>query len=384
MKQKAAIGLALATLFAGATSAQSSVTIFGIVDAGYLYSSPDGVPGRPSAPSSTSGIEDGIQTPSRFGFYGSEALGDGLSAKFWLEGGFAIDTGASQQGGRLFGRQAWAGLQGGFGEWRLGRQYGLGYEFFLTGVSPFGTTFRDAGLGNVFSSASGRLILDNMIEYRTPTLAGFNAAVGYSFNNNPTVALASENPGSGNNITVLTAGAQYRQGPIVAVISYESFNCPDNTATIVSNTCNATRKDDQRHLQVGGSYDFKVVRVYGAWAQEKDQFTLTAITPSSDSRVWELGVSAPLAGGELLAAWQDRDDKAYSADLKVWAIGYTYPLSARTNLYAFYSDTTADDTPRAQVVTGGVITTEGYTAAQTSAYWDRNRAQFGIGLRHRF
>jgi GBP family porin len=385
MNQKVAYPLALAALLAsGAASAQSTVTIFGIVDAGYLESRPDGVAGRPTAPPTTRGIEDGIQTPSRLGFVGTEALGGGLSAKYWLEAGFAIDTGASQQGGRLFGRQAWAGLQGGFGELRLGRQYGLGYEFFLTGVSPFGTTFRDAGLGNVFSSASGRLILDNVIEYRTPTLAGFSGALGYSFNNNPTVALASEVPGSGNNISVVSAGVQYRQGPIVAVASYESFNCPDNTATIVSNTCNATRKDDQRHVQVGGSYDFKVVRLYAGWAEEKDQFTLFAITPSRDSRVWELGASAPLASGELLATYQDRSDKAYGADLSVWAIGYTYPLSARTNLYAYYSDTTADDTPRAQTVAGGVITSEGYTAAQTAAYWDRNRSQFGFGLRHRF
>jgi GBP family porin len=362
----------------------SNATIFGVVDLGFLGSRPDGVPGRPNAPASTSAIEDGIQTPSRLGFQGAEALGGGLNAKYWLEAGFAADTGTSQQGGRLFGRQAWASLQGNFGELRLGRQYGLGYEYYITGISPFGTTFRDAGLGNVFSSASGRLILDNMIEYRTPTLSGFSAAVGWSFNNNPNAALSSEVPGSGNNISVLTAGAQYRQGPVVAVLSYESFNCPSNTATVVSNTCNATRKDDQRHVQLGGSFDFKVARLYAAWAQEKDQFTLAAITPSSDARVWMLGASAPLGRGELLAAWQDRDDKAYGADLSVWAIGYTYNLSARTNLYAFYSDTSADSTPRSQVVTAGAITTEGYTAAQTGAYWDRNRAQFGLGLRHRF
>ena len=387
MKKTAAGTLALTALLASSAALaqlNSNATIFGVVDLGFLSSRPDGVPGRPNAPASTSAIEDGIQTPSRLGFQGSEALGGGLNAKYWLEAGFAADTGTSQQGGRLFGRQAWASLQGNFGELRLGRQYGLGYEYYITGISPFGTTFRDAGLGNVFSSASGRLILDNMIEYRTPILSGFSAAVGWSFNNNPNAALSSEVPGSGNNISVLTAGAQYRQGPVVAVLSYESFNCPSNTATVVSNTCNATRKDDQRHVQLGGSFDFKVARLYAAWAQEKDQFTLAAITPSSDARVWMLGASAPLGRGELLAAWQDRDDKAYGADLSVWAIGYTYNLSARTNLYAFYSDTSADSTPRSQVVTAGAITTEGYTAAQTGAYWDRNRAQFGLGLRHRF
>jgi predicted porin len=370
----------LATLGAAqAQTPQGNVTVFGVVDLGYLDSSPNSVPGRAATSASTRGLEDGIQTPSRFGLYGTEPLGGGLSARFWLEGGFAADTGTSQQGGRLFGRQAWAALQGGWGELRLGRQYGVGYEYFITGVSPFGTTFRDAGLGNVFSSASGRLILDNMVEYRTPILSGFSAALGYSFN-----AAAQEVPGNGNNTNVLTTGAQYRSGPIVAVISYESINCPGNTTTIVSNTCNAQRKEDQTHLQVGGSFDFKVIKVYGAYAQEENQFTLSAITPSEDATVWMLGASAPLFGGEALAAWQDRSDDAYGADLTVWGIGYTYPLSNRTNLYAFYADTSADSSPRAQASAGGVITAEGYTAAQINGYWDRNRSQFGFGLRHRF
>jgi general bacterial porin, GBP family len=368
-----------ASVLATAAQAQSSVTLFGVVDLGYLDSSPNAVPGRAATPATTRGIEDGIQTPSRFGLQGVESLGGGLNARFWLEGGFAADTGTSQQGGRLFGRQAWASLQGAMGELRLGRQYGVGYDYYITGVSPFGTTFRDAGLGNVFSSASGRLILDNMVEYRTPALAGFSGAVGYAFN-----AAAAEVAGNSNNTSVLTAGAQYRRGPVVAVVSYESINCPASTATIVSNTCNAQRKDDQTHLQVGGSFDFKVVKVYGAYAKEENQFTLAAITPSKDAAVWMLGASAPLAGGEVLAAYSRRDDKAYGADLNVWGIGYTYPLSIRTNLYAFYADTTADSAPSAQASAGGAITAEGYTAAQIGTYWDRNRTQFGVGVRHRF
>jgi len=363
----------------GAAQAQNNVNLFGVVDLGYLDSSPNSVSGRAATPAATRGLEDGIQTPSRFGLYGTEPLGGGLNAKLWLEGGFAADTGTSQQGGRLFGRQAWMSLQGGFGELRLGRQYGIGYDYFIAGVSPFGTTFRDAGLGNVFSSASGRLILDNMVEYRTPTISGFSGALGYSFN-----AAAQEVAGNGNNTSVRSAGAQYRSGPVVAVVSYESVNCPANTATIVSNTCNAQRKDDQTHVQVGGSFDFKVARVFAAYAQEKNQFTLAAITPSKDATVWLLGASVPLAGGEVLAAWQDRKDDAYSADLSVWALGYTYPLSTRTNLYAFYADTRADKTPRVQATAGGAITAEGYTAAQINGYWDRNRTQFGVGLRHRF
>jgi len=74
---------------------------------------------------------------------GNEALGNGFTAIFTLEGGISVDTGQSQQGGRLFGRQAWGAIGHRLGEVRLGRQYGVGDEYFLSNTSPFGTTIRD-------------------------------------------------------------------------------------------------------------------------------------------------------------------------------------------------------------------------------------------------
>ena len=367
-KIAAAVVVAAAAMSAGA---QSHVTLYGIIDLGYLYTNPANGP-------NTSEMADGIQSQSRFGLRGVERLTRDINAAFVLEGGISADTGASQQSGRLFGRQAWASLLARTGEVRLGRQYGLGYEYFLSDTSPFGTTFRDAGTGNVFSSASGRLIFDNVVMLRTGDFGGLSGAVGYSFNANGT-----EQAGMGNNASAWTAGARYRTGNLYATVSYENFNCPNTATGTTFNTCNATLRDNQSHWQVGGSWEISAFRLYGMWALEENQFNFFAVTPAKKAYAYELGVRVKLVGGELLAAYQGRDDD-WNANLDVWGLGFTYPLSRRTNLYTFVSDTSADDTPTAQLVSGGRIVREGYTASQIDAYRGRDRLQFGVGLRHNF
>ena len=361
----------VAAAAAMSVSAQSHVTLYGIIDLGYLYTNPANGP-------STSELADGIQSQSRFGIRGVERLTRDLNAAFTLEGGISADTGTSQQSGRLFGRQAWVSLLARTGEVRLGRQYGLGYEYFLSDTSPFGTTFRDAGTGNLFSSASGRLIFDNVVMLRTGDFGGLSGAVGYSFNANGT-----EQAGTGNNTSAWTAGARYRTGNLYATVTYENFNCPDTTTATTFTPCNAVTRENQSHWQVGGSYEISAFRVYGMWALEENQFTFVAVTPAKKAYVYELGVKVKLAGGELLAAYQGRDDD-WNANLDVWGIGFTYPLSRRTNLYTFVSDTSADDTPTTQLVSGGRIVREGYTTAQINTYRERDRLQFGVGLRHNF
>lgn len=367
---KIALGV-LAMAAAMTASAQSNVTLYGIIDLGYLYT-------NPSNGASTSEIADGIQSQSRFGLRGSERLAPNLNANFTLEGGISADTGQSQQSGRLFGRQAWASLASSLGEMRLGRQYGIGYDYFLSDTSPFGTTFRDAGTGSVFSGASGRLIFDNVAMLRTGDFNGFSGAVGYSFNVNGT-----ELPGTGNNTNAWTAGMRYRSNSIYAALSYENFHCPDTTTGTAFNTCNAVTKEHQSQWQVGASYEFSVFRLYGMWALEENQFTLFAVTPAKKAQVYELGAKVKMLGGEFLAAYQGRDDD-FKANLDVWGLGFTYPLSRRTNLYTFVSDTNANDNPTMQVVSGGRIVQEGYTSSQISAYKDRDRLQFAVGLRHSF
>jgi GBP family porin len=371
MKRAAfAVGAAV-SLIALAANAQSNVTLYGIIDLGYLYTN------NATGPSSSE-IVDGIQSQSRFGLRGSERLTSVVNAGFTLEGGISADTGQSQQSGRLFGRQAWASLGSSLAELRLGRQYGIGYEYFLADTSPFGTTFRDAGTGSVFSSASGRMIFDNVVMLRSGNFGGISGAVGYSFNVN-----GSETAGPGNNTNAWTAGVKYRDRGLYLAVSYEDFHCPDSTTGTTYNTCNSIIREHQSHWQVGGSYASSPFQVYGMWGLEENQFTLYAVTPAKKAQVYEVGAKMKLLGGELLASYQGRNDD-FDANLDVWGLGFTLPFSRRTNVYTFVSETNATDNPTVQVVSGGQIVQQGYTASQISAYQQRDRLQFGVGLRHNF
>ncbi|WP_382324125.1 porin [Hydrogenophaga sp. UC242_50] len=112
--KKHAIALAALGLVSGYASAQSSVTLYGVVDVAL-----ERVKGATSVTRVTSGQQQG----SRWGLRGTEDLGGGLKATFLLESGFNADVGTLGQGGRLFGRQGYVGLGGNWGTVRLGRQY---------------------------------------------------------------------------------------------------------------------------------------------------------------------------------------------------------------------------------------------------------------------
>src|SRR5215469_10241739 len=120
------IAVAMSMLVASAAHAQSSVTLYGLIDTSLLYSSSARVnAANPSAGGGTQWQEfaGSLSTP-RWGMRGSEDLGGGLKADFMLESGFNSTNGTLKNGGDLFGRQAWIGLNASqYGTLTLGRQY---------------------------------------------------------------------------------------------------------------------------------------------------------------------------------------------------------------------------------------------------------------------
>ena len=122
--KKSLVALAVLSAFAGIASAQTSVTVYGIVDAG--------VTREDSGLRTFNRLDSGNQSTSRLGFKGTEDLGGGLSAQFLLEQGFSLDNGAVQDSARTaFNRQAYIGLTGNFGQVRLGRQKTVMYDLFI-------------------------------------------------------------------------------------------------------------------------------------------------------------------------------------------------------------------------------------------------------------
>lgn len=313
--KKTLILAAILASAAGTAQAQSSVTLYGLVDAGFLHSKVDGQ-------SSRNALDSGIQNDSRFGMRGSEDLGGGLKANFTLESGINVDDGTTTGSG-LFNRQAWVGLSHSrFGEMRLGRQFILGSAFF-TSIDPFGTVFRQAGIGSTVIAAN-QVRNDNTAMFFSPNFGGLQAAIGYSFTRS-----GQEVPGNANNNRAVTTGVRYNNGPIEAAVTYDRLDPGTGGANGIS-------------TQVGGAYDFGVVKVHALYADQRNIAVTagTAATPAtsvpfaSNTKSYMVGLSAPIGAGRVFGSYQ----KAKDWDIKGYSVGYTYALSRRTNAYAFFSD----------------------------------------------
>lgn len=328
--KKSLLALAVLGAFAGVASAQSSVTLYGIIDMNLQRNDP-----KAAGQASTTGVNSGHQSGSRFGFRGSEDLGGGLSAVFTIEGGFSGDTGASGQGGLLFGRQVWAGLRSNTaGLLVAGRaasfSSGTGSLDMFGSVDPFLTGFGTAGLQNTFSSANATRV-NNAIAYQSPKWGGFQLGVGYSFQ-----AVGSENPGSGANNPVIFTAASFGTGPFYGVVTYDRVSPTDAQKA-------GGLPNDQTHLQVGATFDLKVVKLHAAYAKEDNQFVLSTVgtTNGADATAYMAGFTIPVGNLSILGSYQKRDGKVlgtYEADRTVWALGGSYNLSRRTNLYLSYAD----------------------------------------------
>ncbi|HEY8608714.1 MAG TPA: porin [Noviherbaspirillum sp.] len=338
--KKSLLALAVLGAFAGAASAQSSVTIYGVADVGIERFDNDGAAGA------TWGLTSGNQSGSRIGFRGTEDLGGGLKANFVLENGFNIDTGTLGQGGRLFGRQAWVGLSGGFGAVKFGRQMTPIFVAHDT-IDPMGTGLSGAGSGMsaVFNPYGVRM--DNTVNYSF-SAAGFSAEAAYGFGE---VAGATS---AGRQIGL---GASYANGPLTVVAAYHDAQDPI-----------AASDADARTFFVGGAFDFRVAKLHAAYGDNRGDTAAGAT--GIRSRDYMLGVSAPVGAGTISASYIRRDERLVAdADGDYWAIAYVHSLSKRTNLYTSYSVIKNDDAGNV----GGFAAGPGGDVS-----W------FNVGIRHRF
>ncbi len=319
--KKSLIALAVLGALSGAASAQSSVTLYGIVDIGLQWNEIGVNKGTTALPvwsqESAWSIDSGYQSGSRFGLRGAEALGGNWAAVFALEGGFDASTGMSQQGGRLFGRQAYAGLRhAAFGTVALGRlatpSSGTG-DFDLWGaVDPFGTGWGQASLGATFIPSS-TLREDNSIIWASPSWAGFKFAAQYSGNVD-----GGETAPQGTNTSAFNLGANWSWGPLFLAATYDVIQYADPGSAGRLGAGNP----DQKMLQVGGTFDFKIVKLHAAYADQNNISTVQTLggvasavpagfVPAGvgnfNNTAYMLGVSVPLFGGSILASYQYSD-----------------------------------------------------------------------------
>lgn len=319
--------IALAALAAtGAVMAQSSVTLYGVVDVGFTSVNNSG-----TGSTDNTGLTSSNMTTNRLGFRGTEDLGGGLKAKFQIETSLAADAPAASSIGD---RGAWVGLEGGFGEVRLGREYSTTFwSGFL--FSPFGT----GGVGNGFGFAN-RVVAhgatgqanpvwnSNAITYSTPRMSGFQAHAQYAFDE---VAAAGNDAGRSAGIRL-----NYAAGPLMAELAYSDT---DGGATLAaaSPVLGLTTSADHKSVVGGVSYDFGVAKLMTNFGQEKANNTATGAAIAKVTN-FEIGAVAPVGPGRLRASYNSSkiDVVGLATDPKItkFAVGYIYDLSKRTAVYA--------------------------------------------------
>lgn len=329
--KKSLILAAAAGLVSSAALAQSNVVIYGIVDAGLVHESG-------GAAGSVTNLSSGVASGSRIGFKGKEDLGGGLSANFLLENGFNVDNGTLGQGGLLFGRQAYVGLSSHAGALTLGRQYSPYYKVLRDVADPFVAGF--AGRAGNIMATNARV--NNMIEYISPSYAGFSADLAWGLGE-----VAGNTAGSRNLGTALG----YANGPVVVKFAHHQTN-------------NATATDKTTNNLLAGTYNFGVALASLGYAINKG-------TGTADSKDLIAGVTVPFGSSTVLASYIRHDERtAANKDANQWALGYSYRLSKRTDLYAAYAR--IDNSNGATFTVGNATDTGSGDKA------------FNLGVRHTF
>ena len=221
MRKTTLVAASLAA-FASAAQAQSSVELFGLIDAGVVYTNNQVTSNAPLSGHSNFQAASGTFSGSRWGLRGAEDLGSGLKAIFMLESGFDATNGKAGQGGRLFGRQAYVGLSGAeWGSMTLGRQYDSVADYLSPlslagnayGGGPFAHPFDNDNVGNSFR-------LNNSIKYSSADYNGLTFGGLY--------ALSNQAGGASNN-RAFSLGAAYANGPLSLGAAYMQINHPGAT-----------------------------------------------------------------------------------------------------------------------------------------------------------
>ncbi|MCO5401445.1 porin [Ralstonia soli] len=305
---------AVAALAAGGAYAQSSVTLYGVVDAGLTYANK--VPNGNGGGSSRVGLDSGGLSGSRWGLRGVEDLGGGLKGIFTLESGFNLDNGTSAQGGRLFGRSAYVGLQGQWGQLTVGRHTNLFYDFGVN-FDPMAIAGRySLGAQDNFIG-SGRA--DNSIKY-LGTFGGLGVQALYSFNNN-----GNEQAGLNKLGREWSLGATYAGGPFGLGVVYDQTN----SATV------ATVDNKEQRAAIAGTYAFGPAKLYAGYRWYHANFATVAGNGNLRSNLYwaGLGYQATPALSLTGTAYYQQFKNAAGGNPWLFVVGTDYALSKRTDAY---------------------------------------------------
>jgi general bacterial porin, GBP family len=379
MKKKLAIAAAVAATFASASYAQSSVTLYGIVDAGFTYTTnvatARDASGRPINGNARYALTSGNVQQSRWGLRGAEDLGGGLKTIFTLESGFDVTNG--QQNGGLFNRQSFVGLtQADYGTLTLGRQFDSVVDYLapLTAAGSWGGTYMAHLQDN--DNLNGSFSLNNSVKYTSANYAGFQFGGAYAFSNQT---------GFANN-RAYSAGMSYQNAGLRLAAGYlqaQGMDRSANNGAVVNDPLGAHHR--QRNWGGGASYTygplvggvvFTQSRVYGFSDSFSGRFNNIEANVRYDLTP-ALGIGAMYtytnmngttlnAGGSNSAHWNQ------------FGLQADYSLSKRTDIYLEGVGLWG----AGQNAVG--VTEVGYNPSSNGVSSSKNQGIVTTGIRHRF
>jgi predicted porin len=412
--KKSLFALAAVTAFAGAAQAQSSVTVYGLLDIGYIggnerISGPT-INGQQVTKNNFNGIGNSAESTSRLGFRGTEDLGGGMSAFFNFETALSPNSNTFTS---LQTRAANVGLaQKGVGRATIGTQNTV----ITDAISPTLTgQFANIPGSMIFASGSGPRATNNVngntdaftfrqsssVKLQSERMAGFQGSVMFVMNDqtqtqgNPAAITGSTinggNSGGKNNTNGWGLGLNYNFKKFTGTAAYMALKAVDpytistvNTTGVQSVSVGAAAPfpssdpgsgvnvtDNQAY--VGATYDFGILKAYAGWINRK---VTSQINSNSYAKrtAQEIGVRgnwtpkieswASIGNGRFTASGTNEP----TANINGWQVGSNYILSKRTNLYAIY----------------GQSGTSNVSNSATGVNQSYNTNAYALGVRHTF
>lgn len=331
--------ISLVSLFAAmplGAIAQSSVTLYGIVDAAVVAEDTGAPGGKRTA------LNSGNQSSSRFGLRGREDLGGGLTAVFNLESGFALDSGLADA--VFFGRRSVVGLEGSFGSLYLGREYSP-----IAAVAGAADIFGQGFYGtNLSAFTAGRLTrrLSNAVTYRTPTFGGLKASF-----------VASPREGATGASRVFGTAVEFSAPSFYVGAGYHDLR-------------RETGMTDKE-------YGFGLGYVLGGVDLKANYLVADPAGIGNKFEQFNVGAGIGVGGGRLFANVQ-QNRQGGGAKGTALAASYSYPLSKRTNLYASYARLRNNDSARFGLSSSSTSITPPASAPGADP------SVFALGVRHVF
>lgn len=322
---KSILALAVLGAFAGAASAQSSVTLYGRAEANVTYVKPgDAVGGGDELWRMYDGGDNSGIGGSRWGLRGTEDLGGGLRAYFVLESGFRLDDGTAPGG---FNRQSYVAVGSKtLGDIRLGRQETIS-RLINSGYSDV-SSIGELKIDELVAGSTGRQLFqtfgqrqNNVVNYLTPVFGGFQVS-------------AQVGAGEGTQARYQGVMASYAAGPLKVALGYEEYD-----------KFGAQTSTYNKVFNVGANYNFGFATLFAGYQDGSDLGSQTTgvIGSARDSQAYTVGVLVPVGALAIRAVYTNVDydlTAGGSADIQKYGVSVRYALSKRTTLYSAVTDRT--------------------------------------------